>query len=86
MRIRLSKNTMPSRKGGVLSIIFRKGAGTVGGATLFAAWKSGSKLWRDVNRCGSVSWTHNRFDLMCIGHLEFGFTRNANIVPYASWL
>lgn len=87
-RIRLERNAAFYRhRGFVFTTRVRKGAGTIGGRTLFVAYHSGSKRWRDNFNGGGRSFlAGNRWpwEHVQIGQLEFGFTQNANAVPYTS--
>jgi hypothetical protein len=76
----------PRRPSFVLKIILGNGAGYLWGRTLFVAYRSGSLRWLRDYRGGQLpvypaAWKQGYYR---IGDLEFGFTHNANIVPYLS--
>ena len=73
-----------TKKGFVLKAQFGHGAGHIHGRTLFVAFNSGSLRWLRENWNGRLAFAHNFIDYSRIGNLEFGFTQNANIVPYAT--
>lgn len=62
------------KPGFVLSIDFGKGAGYIGGRTLYLAFNSGSRRWARRNR--GLPWYSPI--------LQCSLTRNANRVPYAA--
>jgi hypothetical protein len=72
-------------RGFVLEVIIGKGAGYIGGHTVFIAYNSGSLKWLRNNRNGIVSFQHNFIDYSRIGNIELGFTQNANVVPYPQY-
>ena len=56
------------------------------GRTLFLAYQSGSKDWRESHGGGQrhfLAGCKRPWEHLQIGNLEFGYTRNANAVPYA---
>ncbi len=72
--------------GWVWNLMIGPGAGYIGGRTAFVAWRSGSLRWnRQYRRTsrppGHTSWRQGRWRIGC---LEFGWTGDANIVPYTS--
>ena len=87
MRLCTDSNYGHRSNGWVVKLLLGTGAGYIGGSTAFVAWKSGSLKWSRIHRNGELScypeapWKHGYFR---VGKLEFGWTRNANIVPSAS--
>ena len=79
MRFFFYKNVR-QQKGWVFKSLFGKGAGYKGGSTIFLAWCSGSRKWHLQFR-GERAY-RQRFGSWHIGPLEFGWTRNANSVPW----
>ena len=69
------------QKGWVWKVLFGKGAGYKRGSTIFLAWHSGSRRWYLSHRDAS-DYT-KRYGCH-LGPLEFGWTRNANAVPWAA--
>ena len=88
MRLLHDANYDNYARGWVVNLLFGPGAGYIGGSTVFVAWKSGSLHWSLRHRggdfsknCSASPWRAGYFRL---GKLEFGWTRNANLVPYTA--
>jgi len=70
------RGTVRVKPSWVLSLQWRKGAGCIGGRTLFVAYNSGSRNWQ-------LRFRGRAYNRALLG-FEAGLTRNANIVPYVS--
>ena len=76
-----------NRPGFVAKVVFGKGAGWIGGRTLFLAHNSGSKNHRDDHKGGErffLPGCRYRWEHIQAGGWELGLTQNANAVPYVS--
>lgn len=68
----------------VLKALHGRGAGYIGGWTVFVAFNSGSRAWQRAHRndCKHDGKRQSLFTRLT--SIEVGFTRNANLVPYVS--
>ena len=63
-------------------IVLGSGAGYKKGRTLYLAWNSASWRWFDQFRGGRMPYIYQRWEHMRLGKAEFGFARNANVIPW----
>jgi hypothetical protein len=89
LRIRVERNwpSFPNsrRHGFVLRVELGRGAGCIWGRTAFLALRSGSLRWQLEHRGYQprlvLSWLGVEY--LRLGRVEVGFTKGANLVPYA---
>lgn len=80
-----SRNEVPRNGGWVARLNVGSGAGYRHGFTLFAAFRSGSRIWVNRHRGGVSPWSGRRYSLFTrLTSFEIGATRNFNAVPHTS--